>query len=464
MDNFDRRSVILRSVPRMTDWQVPGYDDLQLLGFGSAGEVWAARERSSGTWVALRRLAGRHRDLVAEVRAAATVVRSLPSPHLVRVRTTLRVAGDDVLVLDLADGGPLGPLVSHRGSLTPGEVVTVVAPLAEAVGQGHAHGLRHGRLALSSVLLTGDGMPLLDGLGLTALHDRQDGLDPTGGLGDSADVWALGELCRLLLTGDPAAPAPVTTPLPLRQAVESALQPDPRARPTAGDLAAALLASCPALPLQGTLGRPLVAPPAPSATRGRHRLASRPLMSMVAAGCAVLLVVVAGWTWGSRSAERPGRLSAATGSGVRVTGPSPHLTGTGLPEPARLDRPVDARPVVEALDAARAEAFATADSTALRAVYAPGSPQQRQDAASIVALARLRRTAVGVRHDVRSVQVVGAARDELALDVVEALGAYEVRAVGGAVLARTPASAPVRVRMILRRVAGAWRVRLVGVR
>ena len=114
----------------MSNWDLPGYDVMELLGFGSCGEVWRARERSSGRVVALRRLAGGDRQALAEIRRCATVVRSLPSPHLVRLRTTARAGRDDVLVLDHADGGSLAALCARRGPLSAGEVVTALALLA----------------------------------------------------------------------------------------------------------------------------------------------------------------------------------------------------------------------------------------------------------------------------------------------------------------------------------------------
>lgn len=496
MDNHLGPPVIRPTVPVMTDWELPGYDDLRLLGFGSAGELWAGRDRSSGAGVALRRLPGADPGAIEQVRAAATVLRSLPSPHLIRVRTTLRSGGDDVVVLDLAEGGPLAAVVARRGALAPGEVVTAVAPLAEAVGQAHTHGLRHGRLALSSVLLTADGMPLLDGLGTAALHDPADGLDPTGGLGDAADVWALGELCRLLLTGDPEAPVPVTSPLPLRQAVEAALGPDPRNRPTAGDLAAALLASCPALPLPVPVGSSPVPPPPGRAQHAAARRPSGQVLAGAVAAVVLLLVGVAGWAWGGRT-ERPAELavrpapgaaqpggpsgpgiSGAPGGG-RISGPRAELAASDAPDApdapvalgapgvgptsqaARLSVPVDERQVVEGVDAARAAAFAAADPQGLLAVYAPGSPQQAPDAAAIAALARLRRTAVGVRHDVRSVRVRQRSADRLDLEVVESLRAYEVRDVAGTVVAGAAAGPDVHVEMLLRRVGAAWRVEQV---
>lgn len=419
----------------MTDWEVPGYDVGQLLGFGGLGEVWSARERSSGARVALRRLPGVEREALAAVRATATLVRSLPSPHLVRVRATRRSGLDDVLVLDLAEGGPLAAVVARRGGLEPGQVVTAVAPLAEALGQAHAHGLVHGRLGLADVLVTAAGMPLLDGLGLGNLRDPDDGLDPTGALGPAADVWALGELCRRLLAG-PDGELPATTPLPLRAAVLGALDPDPAARPTAADLAAALLAACPALPLPVEP----VAPPLPSPPARRLPEAPRRLLAPLGGAVTLLLVVGAGWAWGQH-ADRPAVLAAAP----------PVLAG-----PAPVAAP-DWRAVVDGLDAAREAALASADPQRLAAVYAPGSPLLAADRATVEALHRGRRTAVGVRHEVRAVRVLEVSARRVELAVTEALRAYAVLG-DGRVVARTTPTRPSVVRMVLVLAAGGWRV------
>ena len=443
-------------------WDVPGYDVHELLGFGTAGEVWRARHRSSGATVALRRVEGGNRGAVAQIRAQATVVRSLPTGHLVRLRTTTRAGRDDVLVLDDATGGSLASLLLRRGSLQPGEVVTVLAPLAQALGQAHEHDLVHGRVSATTVLLTAEGKPLLDGLGLSSLYDADDSHDPTGGLGSSADVWALGALGRLLLTGAAPDSAPVgalgslapRAPLPLVQALEAALAFDATTRPSARDLAAALLASCPALPIEGIVA---ASDPVPGGRRwvgvvaglAALRVGAPTRRLLVGAGglAALALVIGVGWAWGRQIADRPAFVQAA---GIRsVPRPFDSRTATTVGATGWSE-------VLQRLDSIRARAFSQADARLLSDVYAADSAALATDAAAIRGLAQARRTAVGVEHEVHKVVPVQLADDRVELRVQEVLGAFTVRDAAGAVLDAQPATRLVTHSVVLVRAHRGW--------
>ncbi len=122
--------------------RVPGFDAVELLGYGSQGEVWLAREHATGEPVALKRLlAGA--DLAARdrLRREAAVLAGVDHPHVLRLRSVVGAGPDLVLVLDLATGGSLARLLATRGRLSPGEVVTVAVPLARgARGRPRAGG------------------------------------------------------------------------------------------------------------------------------------------------------------------------------------------------------------------------------------------------------------------------------------------------------------------------------------
>ena len=468
MDNSRGAAPILPSLRAMTGrWQVPGHDVLELVGFGRTGELWRGRDRATGAPVALRRLVDPDPAVLDAVRRDATVVRSLPSPHLVRLRSVVA----DALVLDLADGGSLVDLLARRGRLAPGEVVTAVAPLAQAVAEAHAHGLVHGHLGLSSVLLDGDGRPLLDDLGRTTLRAPAEALDPTGALGGSADVWALGALAHQLLTGtayEQGTALPAGVPAGLRRAVAAALDPDPAARPAADTLAASLLAACPPLPLGGlrvqpgrsqTLASPTVASPtpapptiAPPTQTGRGRA--------VAAGALALAlvtgVVLAGVLWGRGAVERAADVPAAQGAGP-VAGSSAGLEAGSAAGPALAPGP-DWTALLDRLDAARSRAFATGDGRSLAAVYTPGSPALAADSDLLRQLALQGRRVSGLRHRVGSVRPSQLDETSVRLEVVEVLSGYDLLDRAGRAVQHQREGSPVRRQLVLRLSPAGWRV------
>jgi hypothetical protein len=416
----------------MRAFELPGHEVLELLGYGATGEVWRARRGAE--LVVLRRLVTSDSAALAEVRRQATVVRTLTSKHLVRLKTVTRVQGDDVLVLDHAACGSLEALLATRGTLTPGEVVTVLAPLAEALGAAHAHGLRHRRLRSSRVLFNADGMPMLDGIGLDPIYDPADSLDPTGALGATADVWALGALGHRMLSGadpGPSVELPATTPLPLAAALQSALDADPFARPGAADLAAALLASCPATPVSG-LPDPVTLPaPAP---RQLPRTVPKPLIIGAAAVAALLAVVGIGWTWGARGAPATASVSTV---------------------------PTDWAAVVTGLDRTRAATFASGDAGRLGQVYEQGSKLLRQDEAALADLRRRHATTRGLRHRLLSVRPVSVGHEQARLAVTEVLSAYTLVDPAGRVLERHTRGPAVQLFMVVVHGPRGWLVREV---
>jgi hypothetical protein len=410
----------------MSQLHLSGYDDLVLIGFGSLGEVWQACRRGSGETVVLRRVVGASKFALAATREQCVTVRSLPSDHAVTVRTTTRSGEDDVLVLDHAAGGSLSALLAERPALSAGEVVTVIGPLAELLAQAHEAGIVHGRIDLTSVLLDRAGRPLLDGLGLLPLHDPADCHDPTGALRAAADVWALGALGARLLTGQSATKGPLsaqapTAPVPLVRALEAALAFDPTQRPSAAELAKAVLGACPAAPLGRRSGVQDVA----DAPR-RRRPSARPFAAAAAIALVLSTVVSVGWAWGRDGVARAGRAAPSWAS------------------------------VLQALDAQRGEAFAQGNPRLLDRVYLPGAPALSADRAALAQLARQGTTAVGLRHLVQATAVVRSTDVLVELDVVEQLAAYALRSARGSV--PHAAGPAVRHRMVLRHAAVGWRV------
>ena len=253
--------------------QVPGYRLTRLLGTGSTSTVWRARREVDDELVAVKLLQGGADD---EALREWAMLQHAADEHVVTLHEVLDVDTDDgpatALVLELLSGGSLGQVVAQRGHLTPGETVTVIAPIARALAGLHDLGVVHGDLSPGNVLLDSTGRPVLADLGFSRLTGEApgdvhgtdgyvapevlDGEEPTR----ASDVHALGALAWLCLVGAP--PGHVADRLDLRShltgdaelvdAVESCLAGDPAARPEADEVAVAVFDAAVAQPLRMT--------------------------------------------------------------------------------------------------------------------------------------------------------------------------------------------------------------------
>jgi hypothetical protein len=492
------RAVTVAAVTEV--WALPGYDVQALIGYGATGEVWRARELSSGAAVALKRLRdGADLSAIESLRREASVLRSLDTPYVVRLRAVLGEGADTVLVLDLATGGSLAALLARRGSLDPGEVVTIAAPLAQALAAAHASGLVHGDVTPSNVLFTAEGMPLLADLGLARLAGvplaTVDGtaeyVDPTvasGGQPDAAsDVWALAAVCHHLLSGTPPhdgvavddvldaaragarAPLGLLAPLaprPLVSAIEQALQADPALRPAAAEFASAIRRSHAAAPVRLTGGVVAAAPgpdirpthavhtaPPPAAVETPSDGSRRRVLVIAAAAVALLSVAACiGWLSGRSGSVRLSSIAAAA--------PDPSAS-TAAPRDTGAAASSDWRVVLDALDRGRAEAFAAGVAGQLRETYAAGSPLLASDRAAIERLRSAGQTARGVRHTIRSVTVVSDDGRVAVLRTIDVLAAYDVLDASGRVVQRSAERASAAFVVTLDWTGAGWRLQQI---
>lgn len=261
--------------------EVPGYDVGRCLGRGGGATVWLATEQSTGREYALKSLlngdAADRADGEEAIRREVRILSALDHEHLVKAYDVVRLdgpwAGSLGLIMDHAAGGSLGQLVAGRGSLGPGETVTVLTPIAQALAYLHGHGFTHGDVSPGNVLFTAHGKPLLADLGVArmvadarAVPDAGTGgfRDPSpvdavrAGLQPERDVYSLAALGWYCLTGRAPESGAQRPPLPLlvpgvppalAAALESGLHEDRRLRPTAAELASAVHRSAVAAPV-----------------------------------------------------------------------------------------------------------------------------------------------------------------------------------------------------------------------
>jgi hypothetical protein len=360
-----------------------GLEVVGALGPGADGLRWAVRDQAGDRWAAtvLVRPAGVER---ARLRNRVARLAALDHPHLVRVGPLIDLPGGGLVVLHREVlGADLRTVAAGRGPWTPGEVVTVVVPLAEALAALHRAGLSHGDVAPGNVMLA-DGRPVLvdvvcadgpreRGTPGFAAPERPDGATAAG------DVYALGRLGLHLLQEGGAADADDAAAR-LRECL-ARTGTRPHERPTAAELAADVYACCAPEPIRlpeaAVLtqvairrlsgGDDLLTERAPARTRGRHRRPRHPARVAAAAALgAVACAAAVGLARGVLAGDQPAAADErTTSSQVAALGTDP------LAAAVRLTRE-------------RATALAAADRHRLATVTAPGSPAAVADAAAVI--------------------------------------------------------------------------------
>ncbi|WP_243407645.1 protein kinase [Frankia canadensis] len=211
-----------------------------------AGEMWAGQIDQSGVECVVRRVRlAPDPVLRSAALGAARTLAELEHPHLVPILAVVPTPDGLALLTEPVVGAvSLARLLTARGNLDPGEVVTVGLPIAQALAAAHAAGLVHGRLEREDILLEPTGRPVLVGLGVASLAEaaRPDPIAPGAAAADVHDLATLLLESMREATGPDAAAVAV--------AVATALIDDPMRRPAAGDLASALARSATPLPVR----------------------------------------------------------------------------------------------------------------------------------------------------------------------------------------------------------------------
>jgi Tol biopolymer transport system component/predicted Ser/Thr protein kinase len=309
------------------------YKIVEQLGQGGMGVVYKARDTLLERFVALKVLPPekssdpeRRQRFLQEAKSASALNHS----GIVAVHDVVNHDGQDVLVMELVEGETLEQLLARR-KLALSEALGLGIGIADALAKAHAAGIVHRDLKPSNVMVTSDGVKILD-FGLAKLTDTRliDPEAPTVTPGESSltqqrailgtvgwmspeqasgetvdtrsDVFAFGVLMYEMLTGkhpfrrrttletlaaireeEPEAPTGVVPSLPTEaeRAVLRCLRKDPGRRwQNLSDLGAVLED----LKEDTESGRMIVVEHAPS----RQKLPTR-----LAAGVAVVVLVAA---------------------------------------------------------------------------------------------------------------------------------------------------------------------------
>jgi eukaryotic-like serine/threonine-protein kinase len=220
-------------------FSLPDYEVLELLGSGSMGVVYKARQLRLNRLVALKMIRERglaRPDVRARFRTEAEAVARLRHPNIVQIYEIDEYEGLPYFALEYAEGGTLAKKVAGT-PVAKRQAAEWVETLARAMDHAHQRHVLHRDLKPSNVLLTAEGDLKISDFGLAKHLDQDDGgtrsdvimgtpsyMAPEQARGQSreagpaADTYALGAILYELLTGRPPFKAETTLET-LRQVV-----------------------------------------------------------------------------------------------------------------------------------------------------------------------------------------------------------------------------------------------------
>ena len=125
---------------------IAGYSLRRKLGSGSAGTVWQVRDLASGRNAVLKRVPITAIPDQEKLREDLTILQRIRHPHIARLLEFRETRTEWLIISQYVVAGSLAALLTRRPPLSPGELVTLLTPLAEALDHLHRSGLTHGRL------------------------------------------------------------------------------------------------------------------------------------------------------------------------------------------------------------------------------------------------------------------------------------------------------------------------------
>ncbi|MDX6533694.1 MAG: eukaryotic-like serine/threonine-protein kinase [Gaiellales bacterium] len=237
------------------------YRVVEPIGSGGMALVYRARDDVLERDVAIKLLADNlacdddfRRRFVREGRIGG----GLTHPYIIAVYDVGDNDGRPFIVMEDATGGSLYDRLQREGPLPAGEAAEYGRQCAEALAFAHAQGVIHRDVKPHNLLLSRTGCVKVADFGIARpLGDSR--MTETGSVlgtarylapeqaagepgSPASDVYSLGVCLWEMLTGQPPfeRPLPAAVPASLAPLLHACLSTDPGARPSAGDVAAAL--------------------------------------------------------------------------------------------------------------------------------------------------------------------------------------------------------------------------------
>jgi eukaryotic-like serine/threonine-protein kinase len=144
---------------------IPGYTILGLIRDGAMGRVYRARQERLGRVVAIKVLhaeLARHPEYVRRFRREARLAARLAHPHIAAAFDAGRVDDRPYLVMEYARGETIQDRLDRHQVFGEREAIAIARDVAEALGHARRRGLVHRDVKPANLILTDEGIKLID--------------------------------------------------------------------------------------------------------------------------------------------------------------------------------------------------------------------------------------------------------------------------------------------------------------
>jgi len=193
------------------------YEIHSVLGTGSMGAVYRARDRELDDEVALKVMAAEGEDaaLADRARHEIKLARLITHPNVVRAYDFGEAEGQRFLTMEYIPGTTLRELIDRHGGLELTPALQIAKQICRGLAAIHAAGIIHGDLKPQNVMVTGNGVTKLMDFGVARPRvGHEVGLVVSGTplymspeqargaeLDDRSDIYSLGVVLFETLTG-----------------------------------------------------------------------------------------------------------------------------------------------------------------------------------------------------------------------------------------------------------------------
>jgi serine/threonine-protein kinase len=333
------------------------FELVTMLGRGSMGVVWRARDRETGQLVAIKLLAGQglhDADVRARFEREAELAARVDSRRVVRVLGHGVDADQPFIVMELVEGHSLRDVMAAHGKYSWAETKPLMLTVARGLADAHVEGVIHRDVKPTNIMVTPDGSIKLADFGIARAVDQTRltrasitlgtpaYLAPEGSRDQRSDLYALGIVAYEMLAGMPpfvgdtpnevllahlrTQPDLTKIPAVSRRIIGWLLAKDAARRPQSAEaLIAALLAGDTAT---------LALPPSGLEEAPSHVRRGMLFGALVVAAAVVAFAAVQSGVIGASAASRspsPSGTAAATATAGPTLEPSPTATPTSTP-------------------------------------------------------------------------------------------------------------------------------------